>query len=629
MSTRYVWDVYDTKQKPELDYDTTKTTEINTIDSSYTYFGVAAQFGEYNEETGAFTLTGLLPVTTSTIGSDFLSAADYPYFCLRRCNSVGDQIASVPSRVFHYPYDLALGAYYWSMFRDTADNVRYLCLADAPQPGGTSGYNINTSTYPKGSFRAYKTKNALVKGDVKTGVASSANRNRYPDDGASNGSWYVYRGSDSIDPLSVTYSTNSPERGEAVTVVVKPRQIEENVPQWTASSLPQENGWSGIAFGAGWFVAVGGNAGGAARSSDGGKTWVLASQQELDGVGAVTYGNGKFVAVGLNCAWYSTDNGAAWTAAASLPDGQWHAVCYGGGKFVAVSSSAPKAMYSSDGNVWMESAIPSSREWFDVAYGNGRFVAIGYGEAAYSSDGGSWTVVRVSTDAAIYLWRNITFGGGKFVAVGAHDVSAYSTDGQNWTEAAMPGNFSWNGISRGNGRFIAVGSAREGGGSNVSAFSIDGESWETMSMPTTAYWYRVAYGNDGFVAVSLTSSNAAYLPNEIDPEYTVSYLYQYSTNGGASWVNAGGITTDTQKEITIPNDAEQFMVRVRAQDDIGFTSNDYVSGANLTVQTIRLWIGVANTAKQGRKLWIGVDGKARRAVRAWVGDETGKARRWF
>lgn len=110
---------------------------------------------------------------------------------------------------------------------------------------------------------------------------------------------------------------------------------------------------------------------------------------------------------------------------------------------------------------------------------------------------------------------------------------------------------------------------------------------------------------------------------------TVSYQYQYSIDGGKSWTSAGNATTGIKKEITIPENAEQFMARVRAQDDIGFVSNDYVSGPNLTVRTMRLWAGVDGKARQGKELPVGIDSKARPAVHAWVGDGGGKARRFL
>ena len=171
-----------------------------------------------------------------------------------------------------------------------------------------------------------------------------------------------------------------------------------------------------------------------------------------------------------------------------------------------------------------------------------------------------------------------------------------------------------------------------GGGlseTTISLYSTDAQTWETMVMPASKNWSGVVYGDDRFVAVSMQNGGAAYLPDKADLGYTISYLYQYSANNGTSWITVGNATADTQKEITVPDKAEQFMARVRAQDDIGFTSADYVAGENLMVQTMLLWVGVDGVARRGRKMWVGVNGEARPIVHGWVGDENGKARRWF
>ncbi len=64
---------------------------------------------------------------------------------------------------------------------------------------------------------------------------------------------------------------------------------------------------------------------------------------------------------------------------------------------------------------------------------------------------------------------------------------------------------------------------------------------------------------------------------------TIYYKYQYSANGGSSWVDAGTKTTETSQSFTVPANAVQFRVRVQASDNMGFTSTTYVTGANLTV----------------------------------------------
>ena len=63
---------------------------------------------------------------------------------------------------------------------------------------------------------------------------------------------------------------------------------------------------------------------------------------------------------------------------------------------------------------------------------------------------------------------------------------------------------------------------------------------------------------------------------------TVSYRYEYSVNGGTSWVLAN-TTTATSLSIAIPEGSPSFQARVRAQDDLGFTSSTYVYSTRVTV----------------------------------------------
>lgn len=74
---------------------------------------------------------------------------------------------------------------------------------------------------------------------------------------------------------------------------------------------------------------------------------------------------------------------------------------------------------------------------------------------------------------------------------------------------------------------------------------------------------------------------------------TISYLYQYSTDNGSTWTDSGTATTNTSKAITVPSSATQFKVRVRAQDNMGFTSTTYVTGKNLTLQTYTVSLSVS------------------------------------
>lgn len=63
---------------------------------------------------------------------------------------------------------------------------------------------------------------------------------------------------------------------------------------------------------------------------------------------------------------------------------------------------------------------------------------------------------------------------------------------------------------------------------------------------------------------------------------TISYQYEYSLDGGSTW-ELLKTTTATSASYTIPKGTTQFRARVQARDNMGFTSADWVYGAQLTV----------------------------------------------
>lgn len=69
------------------------------------------------------------------------------------------------------------------------------------------------------------------KGDYIDLVTRSA-ANSYPNDGIKLLNWYVYKGSDSIDPSSVSYSKDDLYQGEAVDIIVTPGNIIYGVPPY-------------------------------------------------------------------------------------------------------------------------------------------------------------------------------------------------------------------------------------------------------------------------------------------------------------------------------------------------------------------------------------------------------------
>lgn len=78
------------------------------------------------------------------------------------------------------------------------------------------------------------------------------------------------------------------------------------------------------------------------------------------------------------------------------------------------------------------------------------------------------------------------------------------------------------------------------------------------------------------------SVNVSVTPAENTFGGTISYRYEYSLDGGTTWTSIS-TTTATSVSVAVPKGTPSFKARVRASDDMGFTSTDYVYGATVTV----------------------------------------------
>lgn len=120
-----------------------------------------------------------------------------------------------------------------------------------------------------------------------------------------------------------------------------------------------------------------------------------------------------------------------------------------------------------------------------------------------------------------------------------------------------------------------------GSGEHVEYLSDSTSNAYQAGVDSTGQYYLVYLGSDSIDPKSVSFSGA-----EPDSDGNMSvvvtpatntlggnilYQYQYSIDNGSSWTNAGDKTAATTKEIPVPPEAEKFMVRVQASDDIGFT----------------------------------------------------------
>lgn len=150
------------------------------------------------------------------------------------------------------------------------------------------------------------------------------------------------------------------------------------------------------------------------------------------------------------------------------------------------------------------------------------------------------------------------------------------------------------------------------------------------------YWYEyLGYDNIDPSSVSISYSGKLEPGKSISvnisprsPAYggNISYLYQYSVDGGG-WESIQ-TTTAVSVDFTIPETAKKIQFRVRAQDDIGFTSSSYISTSAYVLEHLDLWVGVNGKARKGVAMYVGVNGKARKVTAAYIG-VNGKARRFL
>ena len=288
--------------------------------------------------------------------------------------------------------------------------------------------------------------------------------------------------------------------------------------EFTVIQTPYVNG-GGAAFGNGTFVTVGNQQYYINTSTDG-VNWNSNSVSSNFAADHLAYGNGKFLMVGLSgsgtkrqaCAYSTT--GTSWTLRAGIAAGSTaslNCLSFCNGKFFA-AYSGNQYYYTTDGIAWtLKSTLPSGTSyWYSFAYGNGIYVAVGSSiTAAYSTNGDSWTA---STLPSIGTWRSVAYGNGMFIAVNGSSTSSYakaakSTDGKTWTAITLPANVPcWNVIFA-NGMFFVVSY------STAQVFySSDGENWKTATIPGgyAAGWGDLAYGNGKLLVARIGYRNAAY-----------------------------------------------------------------------------------------------------------------------
>jgi hypothetical protein len=261
-----------------------------------------------------------------------------------------------------------------------------------------------------------------------------------------------------------------------------------NGTSWTAaSSIGLLNNVSGVAYGNGYWFAVGGGRV-VAKSTDNGTNWVAVPNANTNGMtsgSGVAYGLGRWVIVGSDTREIMVSlNGTSFFPIAGSNrggiDSFGSAVAFGNGYCVIVGGGV--VSYSTDGLVWNypTGSTGNIGPGYGVAYGNGRWVIVGKGSiiATSTTDIRFWTAVPAGTAlGGITTGRGVAYGNGIWVVVGEGSGIAYSTNGTSWVEVPVAdrgGITTGYGVTYGNGLWVVVG---EG---SIIATSTSGFSWTAV-----------------------------------------------------------------------------------------------------------------------------------------------------
>jgi hypothetical protein len=234
------------------------------------------------------------------------------------------------------------------------------------------------------------------------------------------------------------------------------------------------------------------------------------------GFSGIAYGSGKFVTVGGSGPVVSTD-GVTWTTTPSLLPGRLTGIAYGKQQFVAVGSLEdiedvphPVIVTSSDSVNWTLTK-PSNLLYAltAVAFGQDQFVAAGYsyrdgrGAILSSPDGVNWTQQLVPTHPETVppprFW-GVGYANGQFIAVGDSGTILTSPDGSNWTKRPSRSIEQLYGVAFGNGQIVVS------GGDGTLLTSMDGLAWVPRRSGVADLLQALAFGSGQFVAVGWAGS---------------------------------------------------------------------------------------------------------------------------
>lgn len=222
MATRYVWGKYGVSYAEATEsFDATQNTtyggyyfdysKIPTTRASRVQIGTGYSL---NQSTGVFSLTG----NTTTVSPGYYDdPTDITNYAHIYSDSTGRAISE-----FYMMIQGQNDVYYVRIaaYNTAVGSIRSVAISVGPS---SSGFGAFAESFMGTYYAQTATKiTATAQQGSSTGTASNSSSSAYPQNGVSGSTYYVYKGSDSIDATAVGYSNQSPMGGQPITINVTP-----------------------------------------------------------------------------------------------------------------------------------------------------------------------------------------------------------------------------------------------------------------------------------------------------------------------------------------------------------------------------------------------------------------------
>lgn len=220
-----------------------------------------------------------------------------------------------------------------------------------------------------------------------------------------------------------------------------------------------------------------------------------ASAPTSAGLSSVAYGGGFFNAVGQNGTALRSSNGTDWVVRPSNTTRHLRSVCWNGSQFVAVGDDGA-IISSPNGNIWSLRTSGTQAYLFGVSFALGQFVAVGSsGTVLRSANGSDWILEFAETGESLV---SVAGNASLAVAVSSSGTVFTSSDLSTWTPRFNSGQ-TFTRVNYSDGLFLAL-TVKGGQTTEGDAFiSSDGLQWSPANLHANTAFYGVAPKPGGFL----------------------------------------------------------------------------------------------------------------------------------